>query len=432
MQPIDLGDGLILRRATSGDTALADFYATVFHRDDGQPDKLIRSWTLDLLSGNHPTFAPDDFLMVVKGDQIVSAVCLINQTWTYEGIPFGVGRPELVATHPDYRNRGLVRRQFEVIHGWSAERGHKMQVITGIPFYYRQFGYDMALQLQGGRAGYRPHVPKLKEGETETYNIRPATVDDTPLLVKLDAQRNQRQPIASPMDATFWRYVLTQRSAESAVSSDTCIIETREGEAIGYFVHTHHPNETMIYAIDFELVPGSHWYEVTPCVVRYLMNTGERITGKPMDGFGFPLIDEHPAIQIMQDKLPEIYRPYAWYIRVPDLADFLRHIAPALEARLTASSMVGYSGEFKLSFYRDGLRIVFESGRMKSVETWQPTPDDRGSAGFPDLTFLQVLMGYRSVDDLRIAFADVRAEAQALPLLRALFPRRQSMVWGIA
>ena len=37
------------------------------------------------------------------------------QTWTYGGVPFEVGRPELVATHPDYRRRGLVRAQFEAV-----------------------------------------------------------------------------------------------------------------------------------------------------------------------------------------------------------------------------------------------------------------------------------------------------------------------------
>ena len=26
--------------------------------------------------------------------------------------------------------------------------------------------------------------------------------------------------------------------------------------------------------------------------------------------------------------------PYAWYVRVPDMPAFLRHIAPVLEARL--------------------------------------------------------------------------------------------------
>ncbi|MCX7682892.1 MAG: hypothetical protein N2508_13170 [Anaerolineae bacterium] len=39
-----------------------------------------------------------------------------------------------------------------------------VRAITGIPFYYRQFGYEMTMTLNGGRAGYRMHVPSL-EGE---------------------------------------------------------------------------------------------------------------------------------------------------------------------------------------------------------------------------------------------------------------------------
>ena len=41
--------------------------------------------------------------------------------------------PELVGTKKEYRRRGLVRQQFEVMHEWSAERGELVQIITGIP-----------------------------------------------------------------------------------------------------------------------------------------------------------------------------------------------------------------------------------------------------------------------------------------------------------
>ena len=40
---------------------------------------------------------------------IVSSTCLIGQRFSYEGVEFDAGLPELVGTHPDYRRRGLVR-----------------------------------------------------------------------------------------------------------------------------------------------------------------------------------------------------------------------------------------------------------------------------------------------------------------------------------
>ena len=118
--PINLGDGLVLRRSSVADAeALSDFNARV-HSDEGpdKPDQRVWAWTHDLMTKPHPTFQTSDFTIVEDVDkvQIVSAMNLIPQTWTYAGNPFKVGRPELVGTLPEYRNRGQVRRQFEVIH----------------------------------------------------------------------------------------------------------------------------------------------------------------------------------------------------------------------------------------------------------------------------------------------------------------------------
>ena len=165
----------------------------------------------------HPTFNVRDFTVVedtTKGE-IVSSLNLISQTWRYAGIPFGVGRPELVGTHPDYRHRGLVRAQFEMIHQWSAERGHKLQAITGIPYFYRKFGYEMALNLGGGRDGFKPDVPKLKQGEEEPYRIRPADVADLPFITELFSKASQRYLVSCDWDQSLWEYELRGKSAKN-------------------------------------------------------------------------------------------------------------------------------------------------------------------------------------------------------------------------
>ena len=180
--PIDLGDGLVLRRGSAHySERLSDFNARV-HSDDGwdKPDEPLRTWVMDMASGTHPTFRVCDFTLVedTRRDMIVSSLSLISQSWSYEGIPFPAGQPELVGTHPEYRRRGLIRAQFDVVHRWSAERGQLVQGIVGIPWYYRQFGYEMALDCGGGRGGYEPNIPKLKENETEPYRVRQATGAD--------------------------------------------------------------------------------------------------------------------------------------------------------------------------------------------------------------------------------------------------------------
>ncbi len=436
----DLGDGLILRRSTPADAnALADFNSALLS-DDGPdaPDAYIAAWTHDLLSGDHPTFGVDDFTIVeeTRTGRIVSSLCLISQVWTYDGIPFGVGRPELVCTHPDYRNRGLVRAQFQAIHAWSAERGHLAQAITGIPWFYRQFGYEMGLALSGGRIGYLPHIPKLKDGETEPYRLRPVSEADLPFIKDVYEHASKRNLIACVHDEALWRYEVFGKRAKNANRLEMRIVESAGGEPVGYLAHVTRLWDTMMPANFFELKPGASWLAVAPSVMRYLQATGELYASrdqKQLDSFAFWLGGDHPVYHAIADRLPKVRQPYAWYVRVPDLPGFLRRIAPALERRLASSVLAGYTGEVKISFYRSGLRLGFQQGRLSVVESWRPTPAERGTAALPDLTFLQLLFGYRSLEELRHAFADCRVDSDEIGgLLQALFPRRHSDMWPVA
>ncbi|MFN2146283.1 MAG: GNAT family N-acetyltransferase, partial [Anaerolineales bacterium] len=80
-------------------------------------------------------------------------------------------------------------------------------------------------------------------------------------------------------------------------------------------------------------------------------------------------------------------------------------------------------------FFRGGLRMVLEKGRFKEIESWQKEVGEESSANFPDLTFLQLVFGYRDVDELEHAFPDLYyPKEEAKPLLRAMFPRKPSRV----
>ncbi|HEY4690092.1 MAG TPA: GNAT family N-acetyltransferase [Anaerolineae bacterium] len=437
----DLGDGLILRRSIPEDAETLAAFNGRIHSDAGpdQPDEYVAAWTRDLLRGDHPTFNPGDFTIVedTRTGAIVSSMNLISQTWSYAGVEFGVGRPEIVGTLPDYRYRGLIRAQFDVVHQWSAGRGEMVQAITGIPWFYRQFGYEMGLELSGGRLGYAPHVPKLKDGESEPYRIRPVTEGDLPFIMHLYRQASQRHLISCVRDEALWRYEIWGKSDANANKNVMCVIESAGGEPAGYLAHPPRlwgPTQT---ATSYELKPGVSWVAVTPSVIRYLKATGEahaeRDKKEPFGAFGFWLSSDHPVYHAAADRLPRERKPYAWYVRVPDLPGFIRHIAPVLEKRIAESIVVGYSGELKISFYRTGLRLVLEKGRLTGIEAWKPRRGDDGVMAFPDLTFLQLVLGYRTLDELRYAFADCWVDTdEARAVIEAMFPKQASNVWPVA
>jgi hypothetical protein len=439
----DLGDGLVLRRGTLADAeALSSFNARLHGSPDGsKADERIGTWTRDLVERPHPTFSAADFTIVedTGTGAIVSTCNLISQRWSYAGIPFGVGRPELVGTLADYRRKGLVRAQFDVLHQWSAERGEMVQAITGIPFYYRQFGYDMAVDLGGGRVGYRPHMPKLKKEEAEPYHVRQATRDDLGFIAGLYARAQQRYLLSAERDEALWQYELDGRSPGNVSQRQLCVVETSEGEAVGYFAHPTSLWGPTQAATQYEVKPGIPWTSVTPTVLRYLWKLGEQYAAdlEQSDGLGAVALGlgaHHPVYATVQENvLPRVWEAYAWYIRVPDLPGFLRHVAPVLDERMAASPMAGYTGDFKISFYRDGVRLVFENGSLRDVEAWRPTHEDGGKAAFPNLTFLQLLFGYRTFEEVHYAYVDAWAETdEARALLASLFPKQPSDIWPIA
>jgi hypothetical protein len=314
-----------------------------------------------------------------------------------------------------------------------------VQAITGIPYYYRIFGYEMGLELSGGRAGFVPQIPKLKEGETEPYRLRPAVEADLPFITNLYAQAGERYRIYAHRDEALWRYELTGTDPLSINRMQLDLIESADGEPVGFIGHPNFVWGAMMVAQLYEVKPGISWMAVTPSVIRYLAAIGETLppplgVKEPFQAFGFWLGTDHPVYRVIPDRLPRQRPPYAFYVRVADLPDFLRTISPILEKRLASSSIAGYNGELKITFYRSGLRLAFEKGKLTAAEPYKPNPvGHSGNAAFPELTFLQLLFGYRSLEELRYAFVDCWAgNDEVSVLLNTLFPKQASLVWAIS
>jgi len=434
----DLGNGLILRKSSAADSERVSAFNGRIHGEDPADAEAVVAWTRDLFTLPHPTCGPEDFTIVEDkaSGEVVSSLCLISQTWSYEGIPFGVGRPELVGTDAAYRSRGLVRKQFDIVHEWSRQRGEQVQMITGIPYFYRQFGYEMCLDLSGGKGGYEPQVPRLEEGQEEPYRIRPAARADLLWVKKMYAREAQQSMISADRDDALWLYELDGKSEKNVNRYEIRVIETKDGQPVGYMVIPANLWGKMMPVLRYQLDEGISYLAVNPTVIRYLWQTGQERASqseRKLESFGFWLGSEHPAYQASPNRFVFERRPYAFYVRVPDLPAFLTRIRPVLEERLSKSPCAGHTGELKISFYREGVRLVFENGQMTAAEAWKPkVKDDEGMAAFPNLTFLQMVFGYRTYDEIHHLFVDCWANDEARVLFEALFPKKYSSIWPVS
>jgi hypothetical protein len=446
----DLGNGLIRRWSSRGDEPrIAHLMGSVFRAGPDAPFNLRRADAARILmSGDFPYMGPGDFAIVEDtgrpGRPIVACTCLWRLRWRYGGIALGVGQPEMVATDADYRQRGLSRALFEMVHARSAAEGHLVQAITGIRYFYRNFGYEYALDLEGGCLVPAAAIPEKQGDGVEAYSLRLATLDDIPDLVRLYDLPSPASFVWHEASEAFWRHHITSweepfvRQAGptgTALYGRLYMILGRGGQITGYasLAAKRWDSDLVVFALQMDA--GVNWQASAPDLLRALRAFGQQVpaideTTRPFGAINFNLGHTHPIYAVLRETVPlRELPPYAWYVRVPDIPAFLQRVAPVLEARLAGSLLPGYTGELKIDFYRDGLRLRFAQGRLARAEPWQaPAYGNDASAGFPPFVSVQLLFGYRSLDELRAFLPDVWASPEAALVLDSLFPKQPAIV----
>ncbi len=438
-----LADGLILRSLSEGLASdrerLPQFYADVNSEHDNELGKeRTRILTRDLMNGHVTTRLEDIFVVVdpEQDDRIASATLLIPQTWRYENIPIKVGRPEMVGTLTPYRGRGLVRELFKVIHERSAALGHQLQVITGIPYFYRQFGYAMAVDLGEEHASIPLHAfPDAKPEYIPAFTLREATEDDIPNLIQWYDYMARERLLTELRSADEWRYEISGRNSDSGQHLTFLIITNAVGEGVGYlevFTHLSAKDKEVITCNGYVVGDQSSYLETFEDVVR-----GVKQWATAKYGFCPALLmfvaGIHDALDALINRTAggAVRGPdYFWLLRVPEMIPFLRLIQPVLEQRLQGSGANRYSGELKIGFYDlTGISIKFEQGKITGIETIQGK--DGYDISFPYQMLWNVVFGHHTYDELRAILPEVWASGKAAVLLDALFPKKKSWLKGL-
>ncbi len=431
--PLGVGDNLLLRFGRPDDReAWEDFARQIWWGNDSSRH-WASPWSSDLWSGSHPTCKPSDFTLVedVQAGKVVSSMCIIPQTWSYGGIPFGCGQVELVATVPAYRQRGLVRKQFEVIHALGDSRGELMQCIRGINWFYSQFGYEKALNAGGTRVLYHRDLSTAKESEEKAYHLREAQTRDRSFIREVYEYASRRYILNVVRSPELWDYEFTGRSEDSKLRREWLIIERTGGEPLGYV--QYRPDVPNIIT-QIELKPGVGYLNLTPTLLHSVwMHSAQLHPDGGMETLDLRLGHGHPIYPLLP-KNPTSHGYHNWYVHIPDVVAFLRHIRSALEANLVGTIAEGYSGELTLSFYWNAIELKFERGKITDI-SWLNRVYVWGEstyANFPDLTFWQLVCGRRSFRELAEAFPDqCCGTTEAGVLLDCLFPKFAGVMWAV-
>ncbi|KAF9364236.1 hypothetical protein BGX34_002107 [Mortierella sp. NVP85] len=442
--PVIFGGGIILRWSTQDDTEnIADCLAEAFrwfqeHRDDEKPgpNEQVRARIRRLMNGNSGVMSPKDCAIAVnflakKGQNpVVACVCLLQSPGYYGKVKILYGKPEFAGTHPDFRNKGLMRALFDtLIHPASDGRGDAIQIIAGINHFYRRFGYEYAMerdtfymidnlftlfpQLDPSTTLALPE----NEREPEPFTLREPSLDDIPYLVKMSTRekRQSRAGLGLEYFDGYWKYTIhdvmqAEPTEDEFIRTTRIIVDAKNGKDCGLIV-AEFIGYLQIHI--FTLEDGYHYESAVIPVLRQMIaiidqptrwekaqrekeaeekeaeekekekddkkNKEEKPKSK-VQSISIALDHQHPVAKLLSQRITPKIRPYKLYTRIQSYAKFILTVRPELEDRLAKSCLAGITVTWQFDFFRKvlgstgrGLEVVFKEGKIISAsDDWVP------------------------------------------------------------
>jgi predicted N-acetyltransferase YhbS len=329
--------------------------------------------------------------VAADGDRVVAGLVLLPARWALDGVDLAVTQVEFVATHPDFEGRGLVRRLIDEVHALAAAEGGLVQLVTGIPYFYRQFGYEYAV------ADLEKRVPTSVPEAPAGWTVRPATPAEIPVLEALAAAEVARSGATLVADRSphVWDLLFASPGFEVLVAVDPA-------GRLQASARVQHDPEDGGYQISLEHAAGDA--EGTRALLAHLATVPvERrvVAGRPGTRAG-AVIEAHTEPDTRNSAYPAA-------VRVADPVALLDRLRPVLSRRLAAGGLGDLTTTLTLTAYRWTARLTIADGTVTAVDRGprQQDPLAPGTIGVPPDRMAALLLGPEPATTLEARNPDV-------------------------
>lgn len=410
-----LEGGLVMRSLRdSADAARVAAFNGVIHGPSTEPLAYA-------IMTEHPHSEPQHWLYIEDSatERIVSSLCLIPWQLQFGEARLRSGEMGFVGTLEEYRGRGLIRQLNERHSELMRAGGFDMSHIQGIPYFYRQFGYEYAIPLEAWcRVELHQYGPPAADA---AYSLRPAVIEDLPVLMRFHAEAARALQISAQRDEATWRYLFGP-SLQTDTGGRTWIVERAGHTPAGYIrVMPIGFGEGLICGEASLLHP-----DASAAALSHLVALA-REQNRPYVRLNLPRQHSMVAMALARGAHP--YSCYGWQIRILDPQAILRKLAPVFEQRIAASAYAGLSRTLTLNLYHMAFALQFVEGRLAGVE--QRRDGQWGDLRLPPQLLPQLVFGWRSFDELNYAFPDASANDDARMLVDVLFPPAAGFLYNL-
>jgi len=401
------------------------------------------------LDAGCPGMGRGDWYAVLDADggRVLSTACLIPGQWTYRGagasVRIGTAEVGIVATAEDARGLGLSSFVIRRVMDDARARGFHLAVIEGIPYFYRRFGFEYAIELSvqlrlgpglsPWRAGLAAGPAAVAAGGSGMddanppraggFSLRLACPDDIPAIAAWYRQACAGLSVLSDRGPELWRHLFgaAQMGIDTAVTR--YVIVGPDGRDAGW-LGTQHDN----FGAGLDLVEAGPPSLPTRTVLELADGLRMR-AGKPYLTLDLPTT--HPVSRAAMALGAVRRREYAWQVACPDAAALIAAIRPVAEARLGASGWKGRPYRMALGLYGRSVAMDWDGSSLSVGEAASGTNPDGGDDGpaLPPELLAPLVLGYRGVAELRALRHDVFVYGDDQAFLDAAFPRVDSFVY---
>ena len=344
----------------------------------------------------------------VGEDDNASRLWIVEKTMRIGKAKVRFGGIAGVGTKEEHRMKGYASVVLEASTKLMQDRGYDMGMLFGIRNFYHRFGYGVVFPV----SRLFVKAENLLRAK-EVLRVRAMKKADGAKVQKLYNRFNVTRT-ATVFRPAKWSYF--ELSPQFKKPGKAIVVEDANGHIVGYATWVVRDEQMLVSEIGGVGAPA--FESLTKAL-------GKRAKRAGMDVVTFDLPADDPFIDFCVPYGCEkriVYPNNSDAMgRIIHLRPLMEKLVPEFENRL---SLAGFTGFDLLQFETDigSVGLHTDQGRVLI------TDDGKTSIKISQLILTQLVMGYRSVDDV-LNETNVEIPKKTLPVLRVLFPKRDAYMW---
>lgn len=370
------------------------------------------------------------YIRDLEKDLIVSALNSIPSIWNYENIPLQNLELGWVGTLKEYRRRGLNRLLQTHFDSVLFNGKYDLSTIQGIPYYYRQFGYDFVIPMDRTvwtRTNQIPPFDTNKPPEYMKLKIRLAEKKDIPAMMELFDEHNRDLLVYVPRSKELWE--IQEKYKRQFENEFLTYVVIDSSKTIGYFRLVKNiskdssPNKSTMNVIESSIPTYDGVLRVSQFIREEALQSN------------VPLLSSQGPSCNTLSKVMENFGGYVgdgwkYQIRIPNMVEFLKKISPVLEKRLEGTMFEGITYDVAMNTFQNCYVLKFINGKIVDVTDLGPQEVDENRAfRSPPLDLVRLVLGVYSIKELKQNNIDFIVSSSVRLIVETLFPKLESAIY---